>query len=658
MLVQAIGTNLYKNNQVNFGAKKTAASEPFSKERCANDIQSALSALGDKKLEVIIHNASAPSLDGKDVGVGSLYSNSSRKLLIPFLNQYGISGIQVDPEGMRPVHDASPYVSNSFVYNPLIIDLEDLTKPGNGTLVDKNVFASIVKLNPAKGSKYGDFEHAKDSFGLGLANAWDNFKDKSEDIDSISNPKEKAAIEKLSNQFDNYLEENGEMLEPYAIYSILTEKFNNDYYENWPQEYKNLYNPVNEDLINEIKEDYQDDIDKFIFVDMLAKNARDKGISAFEKAGIKTEGDNPVAFSNQEVWAHKSAFLPDFKMGCPPDGSSGEGQAWGFAVLNPEKLFNEDGSLGEAGELLYDKCKKLAKDNKGGIRIDHIVGLIDPFVYKNRPADDKDSGRLFSSEDVPSLAKYAISRKDPDMVEKFGRILSDIVLPACEEAGITKDDIICEDLGQKPDWAKKVMQNLGLGGIFVTQYEHNGYRVNNTNKQDTVMLGSHDSQPFATYVDELYGPHGQDKFNHALWIAVENSLPKKASHNEKQAEFDKFRFDTNRHQPDVNKNAFVEKKYAELFTSPAKRVQFFWVDLLGSKDRYNLPGTASGNWSLRMSSDFEKNFDPTTLIKSLEIALKAQDDKFVKEHQDLIQNLEEDSVEMPKQVGSRLNIEG
>ena len=219
MLVRAINTNLYKNNgyvnSLNFTAAKQKKSQPqtnpygttFDEERAGEDIKKALEVLGNKKLELIIHNASAPSEAGKDVGVGSLYSESSKDILIPFLEKYGFSGVQVDPEGMRPEHDASPYFSNSFVYNPLIIDLDDLTRPENGAIIDKNVFKSIVRLNPAKGSEHGDYEHARDSFDLGITNAWKNFKAKSANIDSISDPVERDAIAQLSDEYESYREE-------------------------------------------------------------------------------------------------------------------------------------------------------------------------------------------------------------------------------------------------------------------------------------------------------------------------------------------------------------------------------------------------------------------------------------------------------------------
>lgn len=655
LLIRAVDTNLYKKNSskasLNFKSNfhsNPNASKAVSDANLSGNISKALEVLGDKKLELIIHNGSAPSLEGKDVGVGSLYSESSRQLLIPFLKKYGFSAIQVDPEGMRQKGSASPYTSNSFVYNPLIIDLEDLTKPENGALLDSDVYNSIVNLNPARGRDLGDYGHAYDSYGIALSNAWINFKEKSSNPDSISNPTEKSAIKNLMNEYDRYYAQNIDMLEPYAIYSVLSNKYGNDYYANWPYEMQNLYNPKNDRLINSIKAQYQDDIDKFIFTDLLAKKAREEGIAAYNAAGIKTIGDNPVGFSHQEVWAHKDAFLKDYKIGCPPD------QKWGFAAFNPDKLFNHDGSLGSFGQLLYDKCKKLAQDNQGGIRLDHIVGLIDPFVYVNEPWDQS-AGRLLSSPNIHNLRRYAIPTKQGDSTKRFSAILEKIVIPACEEGGLTKADIVCENLGPMPDHARNVFYSLGLGGMTMTRYD-NG---TSARPVDTVMYGSHDTEPLVTYTNDLYGAHGQDAFNHALWPAVENSLPRNASHNTKQAKFDKYRFDTNRHKPEENKYAFRQFKFTELFTSPAQRVQIFWTDLLGMDKRYNTPQTVGPqNWTLRLSSDFDKNFDPSMLIQSISDALKAQDAKTVRENQNLINSLDASARQARQEHGNRFNIVG
>ena len=658
MFVKPFGTSFETRNlsSLNFSAntakkhahKNPYSGSPYNQERATSDINKALDALGNKRLELIVHNASAPSMDAKDVGVGSLYSESSRTLLIPFLKKYGFSAIQVDPEGMRQNGSASPYTTNSFVYNPLIIDLESLTKPENGSLLDYDVYDSIVRLNPSRGKDLGDYAHACDCFEIALSNVWNNFKEKTSNSESIINFKERAAIQDLSYEYDQYYKQNIDVLEPYAIYSVLSKKYGNDYYLNWPYEMQNLYNPKNTRLINSIKKQSQDDIDKFVFTDLLAKKAREQGIAAYNAAGIKTIGDNPVGFSHQEVWAHKDAFLSDYKIGCPPD------QKWGFNAFNPDKLFNPDGSLGSFGQLLYDKCKKLAQDNQGGIRLDHIVGLIDPFVYKNEPWEES-SGRIFSSEHNPDLKDFAIPRDEKDSVERFSAILEKIVIPACEEGGLTKADIVCENLGPMPDHTREVFYKLGLGGMTMTRYDNGMFARPN----DTIMYGSHDTEPLVTYTNDLYGTHGQDAFNYALWPAVENSLPRSASHDVKQAKFDKYRFDTNRHKPEENKYAFRQFKFTELFTSPAQRVQIFWTDLLGMDKRYNMPQTfGPQNWTLRLSADFDKNFDPSMLIQAISDALKAQDQKTVRKNQKLIDSLDANAAAARKEHGNKFEIVG
>lgn len=46
--------------------------------------------------------------------------------------------------------------------------------------------------------------------------------------------------------------------------------------------------------------------------------------------------------------------------------------------------------------------------------------------------------------------------------------------------------------------------------------------------------------------------------------------------------------------------------FAELFTSPAKKVQLFFTDFFGIGKTYNVPGSKKDCWTLRLDSDFEK----------------------------------------------------
>ena len=52
----------------------------------------------------------------------------------------------------------------------------------------------------------------------------------------------------------------------------------------------------------------------------------------------------------------------------------------------------------------------------------------------------------------------------------------------------------------------------------------------------------------------------------------------------------------------------MDASFAELFTSPARRVQIFFADFWGLGKTYNVPGTNSGNWELRIPSDFKNEY--------------------------------------------------
>ena len=86
--------------------------------------------------------------------------------------------------------------------------------------------------------------------------------------------------------------------------------------------------------------------------------------------------------------------------------------------MDPDRMYNADGSLDEGGQLLKNLYKKMFRENPGGVRIDHIVGLIDPWVYKSgkKPKIEQGAGRLYSSPEHPELSKYAIAKiEDLDM---------------------------------------------------------------------------------------------------------------------------------------------------------------------------------------------------------------------------------------------------
>ena len=242
-----------------------------------------------------------------------------------------------------------------------------------------------------------------------------------------------------------------------------------------------MFNPQNEEektqfdaRIKEIKQKYADVIEYYSFCQFVISVQNDKARAYAQSKGLKMIADRQVAFSDRDNWAYQAYFLKGWCLGCPPDYFSEDGQMWGFPVMDPEKLFNEDGSLGEGGKLMKELYKKMFTENPGGVRIDHMVGLIDPWVYVSgkKPKIEEGAGRLYSSPENEDLKKYAIPmEKDLDEEVKPDselrvKTLTDEQIKSC--VNIIDDTNTFDDeyyLEQNPDLLN---ENVNLMEHYVT----------------------------------------------------------------------------------------------------------------------------------------------------------------------------------------------
>ena len=604
-------------------------------------IQKALEVLGKKNFALIIHGGSFPSATGENTGFGTMNSNGA-KTLIDFASGV-FNAIQLGPAGKTKGCDSSPYTGTIFSTNPLFVDLKELTSKKWNNILSEKTFNEIVENNPKKNENRTSYSYAYRKYADALDEAYKNFS--------------QSPDKKLLNEFEKFKAENNEWLDKDSLYEALSVEHNNDYWPMWESD-RNLFSPdsIEEQLENgkrlvEISEKYKYDIEKYKFIQfVLNKQTTETGEYAKEK-NIKMIADRQVAFSDRDIWAYKSMFLDGWLLGCPPDYFSKDGQAWGFPVMNPEKMYKEDGSLDEGGLLLKRLYKKMFKENPGGVRIDHIVGLIDPWVYKagKKPKTEEGAGRLYSSPEHPFLSKFAVAQlKDLDLelnadkekrvktltdkqIELYGRLIEKIVIAAAKEEGLDKDAIVCEDLGTLTNPVAAVMKKYKLQGMRLTQFvvpedKDHPYRCCNIDKNCWAMVGTHDNQPISKWVKSLINTH--EGYLHVknlvedLYSYVDNKddLIVKMT---KDAEFLKF------------------AKFVELFASKAENVQIFFTDFFNIEDVYNVPGTSGdANWSLRLPDNF-KDLTPIDLPEILKQAIISRGKDFAEKNAKLIEELSE-----------------
>ena len=605
-------------------------------------LKDALKALGKKQFSLIMHGSSFPDVPSEDTAYGN-YNSTAAKEVIDYISGV-FTSIQLGPNGKLKSCDSSPYTSTIFSGNPLFIDLKQLTtKEWNGIL-SEDTFNSIVNENPNKNVNKTVFSYAYRRHDEALNEAYDNFV-------------KTSSLKKLKKQFEVYKHDNATWLDKDALYQALSVDNGNDYWPLWKSETdKNLCNPktIEEKLeyakrIEEIENKYAREIDFYKFCQFVLSYQSDETKEYADKKKIKMIADRQVAFSDRDIWAYQQYFLDGWMLGCPPDYFSADGQAWGFPVMNPECMFNEDGSLGEGGLLMKELFKKMFRENQGGVRIDHIVGLIDPWVYKAgcKPKIEEGAGRLYSSPEHPFLSKFAVITEDnlnleveadkeqrvKDLTKKqikaYGRLIEKIVIAAAKEEGLNKNSIVCEDLGTLTNPVAAVLKEYGLLGMRLTQFvvpekEDHPYRHKNITEKCWAMVGTHDNRPISMWADSMVNTH-------------EGYLHAKALVADLFAEADNKDDIIVKMTQDVE---FLTKiKLVEIFSSKAENVQIFFTDFFNIKDVYNVPGTSGDtNWSLRLPNNY-KELNAIDLPEILKMAIESRGKEFAEKNHKLIESL-------------------
>ena len=264
----------------------------------------------NKRVDIILHNSSAPSVPSENTGIGSLFSRTTAKKLIPFLRAHGITGIQQEPNGLRKTFDNSPYSPEASAKNIYTIPLEKLASGEYHNLLSRETFKRIVKSKPSPDNV--DYDYVAKSYDSALREAYENFK--------------KGTF--LKPEFERFKAEHGEKLESGAIYRILNDHYRRNWTE-WDGIDRNLYAPTNPDearmasqRLQELRAKYQDEIDFYIFEQMLVERENQASNELSLRSGISIIGDSPVATPAADEWVNQNLFLPGKALGCPPDAFS------------------------------------------------------------------------------------------------------------------------------------------------------------------------------------------------------------------------------------------------------------------------------------------------------------------------------------------------
>lgn len=590
-----------------FGRKLRKDEEQDYRE---NALQPAFDYLGTEEVAMIVHGTSYPE-KAQDLGVGSPYGKAAAKF-IPFEILHGFNSNQLGPIGViRDAQHISPYKSTVSTRNYLFTDLNDLTTDKYANVLSQSDIDSMIDYTDDNGKDYAysDFPEAFSNYKYLMKIANKNFKQKLANNDPMA--------QKLNEEFVQFKKEKGVDIYQDALFDVLTNEYKTMDFNKWSELDKNLIqelknqNPKAIDRYKKITTRSKDDFETYIFGQFILDKQIKENTKLRKDLNFKYISDLLVGFSKSDEWSHQDFFLKNWRMGCPNGGEYGP-QLWNIPVLDPKKLFNDDGSLGDAG--LYMKKKLDASlDNFENVRIDHALGLIDPYIYDKNSVNGNDFSH-FRANNISYMPDI-----DPD--GSYKKVLNKIILPTLAEHGIDKDYPVWEDLCTDTQTFNEIYHEKNhLPGITQLEYMR---AENSQDDGDWGLVGSHDSDP-ATKMIKKDWVKDHDAWNIFYLAGFLNSNPKRAKYRDSFCK-----------QIAENDSDRIKAKFAELFLT-CKKIQISFADFFGIDKTYNEGGKENDtNWKLRLNKDYEDSYyknlsseRPTALNmpEILKIAVQAKAD--------------------------------
>jgi 4-alpha-glucanotransferase len=570
-------------------------------------LREALDALGIRRFLLGVHDAAFPMLPGEDVGRGTPYSDGAAGLLA-LASSLGFDGLQLGPQGTTSPVNPSPYEGTLFSRSPLSIALAPLARPDFGELLSPADVEAATSV--AGGAGRVAHEAASAAVSRALAVATERFRALRATGD--------ARVRDLASRLEAFrAAESGWLLRD-ALYEVLQARHGGAGFRGWPDPLdRRLLAPApgDERAADERRRGllarHAAEVEAYAFAQLLAHDQHHGFRDRAKAHGLALFADLQVGMSDRDAWASQGFVLDGWRMGAPPSRTNPAGQPWGFAVLDPDRARAPDGGDGPALAFARARARKAFREHQG-LRVDHPHGLVCPWVYRagGDPAAEVARGaRLFDSPEVPDLAGYAIARRDqldlavprhadgrvtalePEQVRGYSTLFDALV---AEAPG--PDDLACEVLSTLPYPLARVLERHRLGRFRITHkadFARPGdvYRSDSARPEDWIMLGNHDTRTI-WQVAERWVAAGEGRRT-AEYLA--GRLLPRARADEAESWARATAADPRR---------LAQAAFADLFVGPARHVHVYFTDLLGSRERYNAPGTVSdANWSLRIPAD-------------------------------------------------------
>lgn len=221
--------------------------------------------------------------------------------------------------------------------------------------------------------------------------------------------------------FDRYCAEQGETLNRFASFCVLTERHGGGW-KKWPKQFQHPDSPAVKKFAarNQHRVRFHSWL-QWLLDEQLARAAKEMPLMLDLPVGI-----NPGGF---DAWLWQDALAHDASVGAPPDAFNGLGQNWGLPPFIPNRLR-------ESGYEPFRQTIRAMLRHARGLRIDHVMGLFRLFWIPPRKTAQAGGYVRYHADELLAILAIESQRAKAIIVGEDLGIVERGVRPRLRQCGI------------------------------------------------------------------------------------------------------------------------------------------------------------------------------------------------------------------------------
>src|SRR5437660_7554681 len=512
----------------------------------------------------------------KGLGIGDV---ATLREFIVWAREIGFGVVQLLPIN-EVGRDNSPYNAiSAMAIEPMTLHLA----PGSPEELSREAFESAMANENLVALRRGPvkYERVRKLKGELLERAFKNFQ--------LNATADRQSV------FEQFCERESNWLKQYSFFRVLMElNRESETWDEWKREHRDPQTARSwlAEQSTEMRTQFSGREKFFSYVQWIADEQLREVRKFAEKRQDTLMGDITfgIMYYSSDVFTERNIFHLDWSGGAPPESYFKDdkftikwGQNWGITVYNWPAMRAQDFAWWRLRVRGVSRIFHI-------FRIDHVLGFYRIYAFPWRPNRNAEFLPLTQAqmlEKTGGRSPHFTPRDDEttENAEANRREGEEYLRMVLAESGATR--VVGEDLGTVPRYVRPSLRSLGIAGFKIPQWEFLHGQMTPGNEFERLSVttyATHDHKP----IRELWAE------------ALDEKAPTREQAREDLLKIAQFAGITPREGLEYER-AFYPAIMKALFNSDSWIAIVMITDLLGRRDRFNVPGTAgSGNWTRRL----------------------------------------------------------